>query len=64
MFHSLLTVLQDVFGPVIQKHRNRDLAQCQIRAGEAAHIKHLRTILWVRKLRRNAMKGALQGVHD
>ncbi|KAJ7916635.1 hypothetical protein B0H13DRAFT_1871092 [Mycena leptocephala] len=55
---------QDVFGPVIQKHQNCDLVQCQIWAGEAAHVKHLQTILWVRNLRCNAVKGVLQGVHD
>ncbi|KAJ6618048.1 hypothetical protein B0H10DRAFT_2434128 [Mycena sp. CBHHK59/15] len=55
----------DMFGPVILSHRNRDIAHCQLTAGWAAHTKRLRTILWVRKLRRNTAKGALvQDVHD
>jgi hypothetical protein len=47
-----------------QCFQNCDLVQCQIWAGEAAHVKHLQTILWVRNLRCNAVKGVLQGVHD
>ncbi|KAJ6622966.1 hypothetical protein B0H10DRAFT_1944270 [Mycena sp. CBHHK59/15] len=52
----------DVFGPLILRHRSPsidDNAQRQIAAGLTAHTMQLRTILWIRKLRRDTAKAVL-----
>ncbi|KAJ7483005.1 hypothetical protein B0H11DRAFT_2280009 [Mycena galericulata] len=57
-------IASDVFGPVILRRKNQDIVYRQLTAGRAAHVQHLRTVHWVRKLCRNAARGALiQDVH-
>ncbi|KAJ7483019.1 hypothetical protein B0H11DRAFT_1914761 [Mycena galericulata] len=57
-------ITSDVFGPVVLRRKNQDIVYRQLTAGRAAHVQRLRTIHWVRKIRRNAAKGALiQDVH-
>ncbi|KAJ7148432.1 hypothetical protein C8R43DRAFT_1129076 [Mycena crocata] len=59
----------DVFGPIllVRHHpfRLTDHTRREIDAGVAAHIKQLRTRLWVRRVRRDNAKGVLeQGFTD